>query len=226
MFETIGQKLRRSRQEKHISLEQVSAVTRIRPHNLEALERDDLSAISSVAQARGFLRIYADFLDLDADELVPMARPPEPQPIISSSDASTPLDAERPAALVQETISSPAPARPNLLTSLRDRFMRHSNTENTIADAPGTDEQPAAPEPAFVPARYTEELPAEPAPVVVEEPATTRRPTKSAKRSSNKKTTTAKRSVPQKAKASAKTKAGPGSEEKKKIMNMSQPKRG
>ena len=225
MFETIGQKLRRSRQEKHLSLEQVSAVTRIRPHNLEALERDDLSAISSVAQARGFLRIYVDFLGLDADELVPMARPPEPQPIISSPDASTPLDAERPAALVQETISSPAPARPNLLTSLRDRFMRHSNTENTIADAPGTG-QPAAPEPAFVPARYTEELPAEPAPVVVEEPATTRRPTKSAKRPSNRKTTTAKRSVPQKAKASAKTKAGPGSEEKKKTMNMSQPKRG
>ncbi len=225
MSETIGQKLRGSRQEKRLSLEQVSAATRVRLHYLEALERDDLSAIPSAAQARGFLRIYADFLGLNVDEFVPVAHPLEPQPIVSLPDVLTPLSTDLPAASVQETISTPAPARPNLLTSLRERFRRRSNTENILTDASHEDKQPAVLEPEFVPARYTEELPAEPAPVVIEEPVA-EEATKPVKRLSNRKTTAAKRPALKKAGTSSKAKAGNKSEVKKKITRMSRPKRG
>ena len=221
MSETIGQKLKSSREGKRLSIEQVAEATRIRSHYLEALERDDLSAIPSAAQARGFLRIYADFIGLDADQLAPVARPPEPQPIVSLSDTSTSLNTDLSTASVQETISTPAPARTNLLSSLRERFTRRSNIEN-VSDTSSSDQQSAAPEPEFVPARYTEELPAEPAPVEIEKPST-KEPTKPARRSSGKKATAAKK---QKVKASPKARAEKKPEVKKKITKKSRPKRG
>jgi len=223
MSETIGQKLRDSREGKRLSLAQVSAATRIRAHYLEALERDDLSAIPSAAQARGFLRIYADYLGLNADELVPVARPPEP--VTPMPNASTPISSGLPTASVQETISTPAPARPNLLTSLRERFTRRSNKKNILTDAFREHEQSAVPGPKFVPARYIEELPAEPAPVVIEEPAT-EEATKPVQRLSSRGTTAAKKPALKKAKASSTAKAEKKSEVKKKITTMPRPKRG
>jgi transcriptional regulator with XRE-family HTH domain len=221
MSETIGQKLKSSREEKRLSLDQVSAATRIRPHYLEALERDDLSAIPSAAQARGFLRIYTDFLGLDADSIMPMARPVEPQPIVSSPDVPALPSAGLRVASVQGPPSTPASARPNLLTSLRDRFTRRSNTENPVVNSSRDDVQPVVPEPEFVPARYTEELPAEPAPVVIEEPVTKEEPTRPVKRSPGKKASATKKSASAKVKTSPRTKK---SEVKKKMTKLSRPK--
>ena len=222
MSESIGQKLRSSREGKRLSIEQVADATRIRSHYLEALERDDLSAIPSAAQARGFLRIYADFIGLDVDEIAPMPRQPEVVPPMP--DTSTLLSTDLSAAPVQETVSTPAPARPNLLTSLRERFTRRSNTEN-VSNAAGDDQRSVAPEPEFVPARYTEELPAEPAPVEIEK-TSAKEPTKPARRSSGKKATAAKKPASQKAKSSPRAKAEKKSEVKKKITKISRPKRG
>ncbi len=216
MSETIGQKLQSSRQEKRLSIEQVSAATRIRLHYLEALERDDLSAIPSTAQARGFLRIYADFLGLNVDEIAPMPR--QPEPVAPTPLASKPPSTDLPAAPVQGTVSTPASARPNLLTSLRERFMRRSENPSDTS----SNEQPATPEPEFVPARYTEELPAEPAPVVIEESVTREEPTRPVKRSSSKKTTATKKSASIKKKTSPTTKEP---EVKKKITRLSRQKR-
>jgi cytoskeleton protein RodZ len=70
MSDSIGQKLKHARQERHLSLEEVSEATRIRPYHLEALEANDYSRISSAVQARGFLHSYAEFLDLDIDQIL------------------------------------------------------------------------------------------------------------------------------------------------------------
>ena len=67
---SIGARLRRARKQRQLSLDQVAEVTRLRLHYLQALENDDLSAMPSAAQARGFLRIYAGYLGLDIDELL------------------------------------------------------------------------------------------------------------------------------------------------------------
>jgi cytoskeleton protein RodZ len=69
MYTEIGQKLRQARQAKTLSLEQASRATRIRAHYLQAIESGNLEALPSSAQARGFLRLYASFLGLDAEEM-------------------------------------------------------------------------------------------------------------------------------------------------------------
>jgi cytoskeleton protein RodZ len=70
MIEEVGKKLRQARLEKELSLEQVSEVLHIRTRFLKALEEGNLNVLPSAVQVRGFLRLYADHLDLDADELL------------------------------------------------------------------------------------------------------------------------------------------------------------
>jgi cytoskeleton protein RodZ len=70
MYTDIGQKLHQARHEKALSIEQASRATRIRVHYLQAIERGDLDALPSLAQARGFLRLYASFLGLDPEQIL------------------------------------------------------------------------------------------------------------------------------------------------------------
>jgi cytoskeletal protein RodZ len=67
---TIGEQLKQARLDRNLSLKQVVQSTRIRAHYLEAFEADDLSALPSPAQARGFLRLYAEFLQLNPDDML------------------------------------------------------------------------------------------------------------------------------------------------------------
>lgn len=89
MSVNVGLQLRQRREERLLTLEQAAAATRIRPHYLRSLEAGDLAAIPSMAQARGFLRAYADFLGIDSDTLLaeldgkPASSPP-PVPVITA----------------------------------------------------------------------------------------------------------------------------------------------
>ncbi len=66
----VGEKLKNKRTKKRISLERAEDETKIRVKYLEALESDNYDAFSSHIYALGFLRRYADFLGLSADELI------------------------------------------------------------------------------------------------------------------------------------------------------------
>ncbi|MGF1503986.1 MAG: helix-turn-helix domain-containing protein [Anaerolineae bacterium] len=66
----VGEMLRRTREERAITLEEAEAQTRIRKKFLQALESGDISALPSAAHARGFLRNYAYYLGLNPDEVV------------------------------------------------------------------------------------------------------------------------------------------------------------
>lgn len=68
-MQTVGQKLKTARETKQLSLEKVFEATRIRVVYLQALEADDLSSLPSPVQARGYLRNYAEYLELNIDEL-------------------------------------------------------------------------------------------------------------------------------------------------------------
>lgn len=70
MAPTNGEILRTKREEKQLSLLQVSQGTNIRLPFLQALEEDRLDAIPSLAQARGFTRLYAGYLGLDPAPLL------------------------------------------------------------------------------------------------------------------------------------------------------------
>lgn len=70
---TVGSQLKAARQARHLTLEEISKAIRIRVPYLEALEADDLSRLPSAVHARGFLRLYADYLGLDLAELIARA---------------------------------------------------------------------------------------------------------------------------------------------------------
>ena len=65
MTPSLGASLRAAREAKGCSLDDVERLTRLRAKFLAALEADDFAALPSEAQARGFLRNYAAFLELD-----------------------------------------------------------------------------------------------------------------------------------------------------------------
>jgi cytoskeletal protein RodZ len=98
MPETIGQRLKREREARYISLEKAAEETRIRRIFLQALEADDFSVMPSAAQGRGFLRNYAEYLDLDVDALIaeiqrnpiPPAEVSGPLPQVNLSETELP----------------------------------------------------------------------------------------------------------------------------------------
>ena len=79
MTDTIGQRLKKAREYRNLTLEKAAEATRIRQTYLRALEADDFSAMPSPVQARGFLRNYAQYLDLDLDQIVEELRAPQPE---------------------------------------------------------------------------------------------------------------------------------------------------
>ncbi|MFN2194797.1 MAG: RodZ domain-containing protein [Anaerolineales bacterium] len=70
MSRSLGQELRQIRQELKLSLEDVARGTHIKLRYLEALERDDLESLPTMTQARGFVRVYANFLNQDPKPLL------------------------------------------------------------------------------------------------------------------------------------------------------------
>ena len=65
----IGHLLRRARRKRGVSLEDAERATRIRKDYLEKLESDDHATLPEPIYVRGFVRAYADYLDLDGDRL-------------------------------------------------------------------------------------------------------------------------------------------------------------
>lgn len=66
----LGEILRQQRERKGITLEQAAEDTRIREKFLAALESGDGRALPGAVYTKGFLRNYADYLDLDGTDLV------------------------------------------------------------------------------------------------------------------------------------------------------------
>ena len=65
-----GQRLRRAREERHLTLGEVARETRIKTEFLQALEEDRTDVFPGPVYARAFLRQYAAFLGLDGEDLV------------------------------------------------------------------------------------------------------------------------------------------------------------
>lgn len=68
MPETTGERLKRARLAKGLSLSDIAQVTKIHPEKLTALEEDDFSSFPSMAYGRGFLVIYGKHLGVDVSE--------------------------------------------------------------------------------------------------------------------------------------------------------------
>lgn len=70
MGKTIGKQLKLGREAKNLTIQKVVEATRIRAHQIEAIEADDFESLPSPVQARAFLRLYAEFLGLSLDEII------------------------------------------------------------------------------------------------------------------------------------------------------------
>jgi cytoskeleton protein RodZ len=95
MNPTVGQQLREAREKLGISLEDAAHETHIRLNYLQELENDHPELLRSTPQARGFLRLYADFLKLSYPDLLAALESnlePQPQPEAKPEMPATPAD--------------------------------------------------------------------------------------------------------------------------------------
>jgi len=73
-MESLGDKFRNTRNEKNLSLEQVSKETTISIRYLEAMETENFSVFPGEPYIIGFLRNYSDYLDLDVQKILSLYR--------------------------------------------------------------------------------------------------------------------------------------------------------
>jgi cytoskeletal protein RodZ len=82
---TPGAILRRCREFRGLSIQEAAESTKIAEHHLQALEDDCVTEFANPAYLKGFLRIYSDYLGLNADDMIRLSdRLP-----VSSDDASS-----------------------------------------------------------------------------------------------------------------------------------------
>ena len=105
---TVGARLREAREARNLSLAEAASATSIRFNHLQELEDDHPEVFSSGVQARGFLRLYSAFLNLDANELITLWNPPnnaeEPEKPVDLKGIAQPSNPNEPA---QFTASEP-----------------------------------------------------------------------------------------------------------------------
>lgn len=76
----IGETLRLERRRQRRSLADVAAETRVRESYLAAIESEQFDVLGGDVYARGFIRLYARYLGLDAEELVEVYRTEHAKP--------------------------------------------------------------------------------------------------------------------------------------------------
>src|SRR2546426_4293227 len=67
---SFGEELRREREIRGISLKEIADATKISKRFLEAIERNDHRTLPAPVFTRGFIREYARYLGLNADDIV------------------------------------------------------------------------------------------------------------------------------------------------------------
>jgi cytoskeletal protein RodZ len=96
MYEKIGQELLQARQEQDIPLVQAAEETHIRLHYLEAMEKGDFNKLPSKAHERGFLRAYAEYLEIAPESLLMDLDEPESRTV--KPELATPVEQTPPTA--------------------------------------------------------------------------------------------------------------------------------
>lgn len=66
----VGEVLRNARLQRKLTVAQVAAETRLKPHVIEELERDDFSQITAPVYGKGFIKLYAEYVGVDPRPLI------------------------------------------------------------------------------------------------------------------------------------------------------------
>src|SRR3972149_4191045 len=70
MMESLGKFLRKERETRNISLEEVSKFTKIKQHHLKAIEEGRPELLPPTPYVKGYLNVYAKYLTLDPKKVV------------------------------------------------------------------------------------------------------------------------------------------------------------
>lgn len=109
-----GERLKASREEQKLTISEVSLSTKINPRVLQAMEEGNLDKLPAVSFLRGFIRTYAIYLKLDANELLELFSKelaelrPAPVVVAESAHPSAP-PANTPPGPESSTKARPAP---------------------------------------------------------------------------------------------------------------------
>jgi cytoskeletal protein RodZ len=68
MVESVGKKLNQARLKRGLTIDEAAYATKLRPDKIAALEADDYSRFANNIYAKGFLQIYARFLNVDVSD--------------------------------------------------------------------------------------------------------------------------------------------------------------
>jgi cytoskeletal protein RodZ len=69
-MESLGKFLKKERETRNISLEQVSKFTKIKQHHLKAIEEGRCELLPPTPYVKGYLNVYAKYLALDPKKIV------------------------------------------------------------------------------------------------------------------------------------------------------------
>lgn len=69
-MESPGKFLKKERETRNISLEEISKFTKVREHYLKAIEEDQYELLPATPYVKGFLNVYATYLTLDPKDIV------------------------------------------------------------------------------------------------------------------------------------------------------------
>jgi cytoskeleton protein RodZ len=92
---TPGERLRAARDARQLGVQQVTDSLHIEPRLIAAMESDDFAAFDAPVYARGFLRKYAAFLDVPADEVLAAYERLHAGPVAPSLVPTTSADVPR-----------------------------------------------------------------------------------------------------------------------------------
>ena len=73
-MQTVGEILRNQRKARNISLKQIFQYTKLPPQYVKCIENDDNDPLPKGPYVEGYLSIYAQFLEIDADKIVEQYR--------------------------------------------------------------------------------------------------------------------------------------------------------
>lgn len=68
MVESVGKKLNQARLKRGLTIDEAAHATKLRPDKIAALEADDYSRFANNIYAKGFLQIYARYLNVDVSD--------------------------------------------------------------------------------------------------------------------------------------------------------------
>lgn len=143
----IGEALREAREKKQQSLNDISTLLKIREDHLQALEDENFAILPGDAYAIGFIRTYANHLELNSAELVTRFKESREKPQFDETNFEPDVEAEPMSALLKIGIGvaavfvvylawlvSAGPVQRET-TSARSNANDDSATQNTVAAA-------------------------------------------------------------------------------------------